>query len=114
MEFQLQADQTRPQLLGIRKEEDKENIPPLLAGSSVVLLIHPYLLKRKPLQDITHLFATITNANTVHNGRRMLSAADMELIASSRNKKRKTTDLSSDNNSSSLNLKRHMLRKSFR
>ncbi|GLJ37727.1 hypothetical protein SUGI_0766500 [Cryptomeria japonica] len=115
--FQLQADL----LVGISKEEEqqnKENIPPLFAGSSESPFSCLHLLKRWPLQDITHLTATSANMDTIHNRRRTFSVMETGLLVESmthrRNKKRKTINLSNDGSANLVNPKRPMLRKSFR
>ncbi|GLJ21402.1 hypothetical protein SUGI_0394030 [Cryptomeria japonica] len=96
----------------------KENSPPFLAGRSPTPFCALHFIKRQPLQEITHLLATNANAQSVYNGRRMSSVAErrrlLEQTSGVGNKKRKSPNLSHDNNISSSNLKRPLLRRDLR
>ncbi|XP_057872216.1 uncharacterized protein LOC131078511 [Cryptomeria japonica] len=110
----------RSQHLGISVEQhqNKENSPPFLAGRSPSPFSALHLIKRQPLQEITHLFATSANAQSIYNGRRMSSVAErrrlVEQTSGVGNKKRKSPNLSDDSNVSSSNLKRPLLRRDLR
>ncbi|GLJ37726.1 hypothetical protein SUGI_0766490 [Cryptomeria japonica] len=116
--MELQTDLLPPsrlQIVGISMEQhqNKENSPPFLFSRSAVPFSTLQFLKRRPLHDITHLFSTNTSTESIHNGRGMVSEA-VEPIAGVQNRKRKSTNLSSDSNTSIPNLKRPSLRTDFR
>ncbi|GLJ37729.1 hypothetical protein SUGI_0766520 [Cryptomeria japonica] len=121
--MELQADlllSPRSQHLGISVEQHqhKENSPPFFADRLPTPSFALQFFKRQPLQDITHLFATNDNTQSIYDGRRMSSVMEtrglVEQTSSAGNKKRRSTNLSNDSNISSSNLKRPLLRRDFR
>ncbi|GLJ37730.1 hypothetical protein SUGI_0766530 [Cryptomeria japonica] len=123
--MELQADlllSPRSQHLGISVEhhQHKENSPPFSAFSadrSPTPFSALHFFKRQPLKDITHLFATSANTQSIYNGRRVFSVEIRGLVEQTSgvgNKKRKSRNLSDDSNISSSNLKRPLLRRDFR
>ncbi|GLJ49930.1 hypothetical protein SUGI_1061660 [Cryptomeria japonica] len=112
--MELQADLLLPprsqHLVFSVEHQNKENSPPFLAGRSPTPFSALLFIKRQPLQEITHLFATNANAQSVYNDRRMSSVAErrrlVEQTSGVGNKKRKSPNLSHDNNISSSNMKK--------